>query len=93
MTSPTITALARTTLLTATLGLLSLSQAHAQSLIIEPGTTTVEPAASFSLTVSGKDFDTAIVGGGFKSLKEGEKVSYEVTQGPKGKQATNIQKP
>ena len=65
MTTPTITALARTTLLTATLGLLSLSQAHAQSLIIEPGSTTVEPAASFSLTVSGKDFDTAIVGGGF----------------------------
>ncbi|MEY4428576.1 MAG: hypothetical protein RLZZ182_1265 [Pseudomonadota bacterium] len=65
MTSPTITALARTTLLTATLGLLSLSQAHAQSLIIEPGTTAVEPSASFSLTVSGKDFDTAIVGGGF----------------------------
>ena len=29
---------------------------------------------------------------GFKSLQEGEKVSYEVTQGPKGKQASNIQK-
>ena len=29
---------------------------------------------------------------GFKSLKEGEKVSFEVTQGPKGKQASNIQK-
>lgn len=27
---------------------------------------------------------------GFKSLKEGEKVSFEVTQGPKGKQASNI---
>ena len=29
---------------------------------------------------------------GFKSLKEGQKVSFEVTQGPKGKQASNIQK-
>jgi cold shock protein len=28
---------------------------------------------------------------GFKSLKEGQKVSFEVTQGPKGKQASNIQ--
>jgi CspA family cold shock protein len=28
---------------------------------------------------------------GFKSLKEGEKVSFEVVQGPKGKQASNIQ--
>ena len=26
----------------------------------------------------------------FKSLKEGQKVSFEVTQGPKGKQASNI---
>ncbi len=30
---------------------------------------------------------------GFKSLKEGEKVTFDVTQGPKGKQASNIQKP
>jgi CspA family cold shock protein len=28
---------------------------------------------------------------GFKSLKEGQKVSFEVVQGPKGKQASNIQ--
>lgn len=28
---------------------------------------------------------------GFKSLKEGQKVSFEVTQGTKGKQASNIQ--
>jgi CspA family cold shock protein len=27
---------------------------------------------------------------GFKSLKEGQKISFEVTQGPKGKQASNI---
>ena len=35
---------------------------------------------------------SAIQGNGFKTLKEGEKVSFEVTQGPKGKQASNIQK-
>lgn len=34
---------------------------------------------------------SAIQGSGFKTLKEGQKVSYEVTQGPKGKQASNIQ--
>ena len=34
---------------------------------------------------------TAINMGGFKSLKEGQKVTFEVTQGPKGKQASNIQ--
>ena len=28
---------------------------------------------------------------GFKTLKEGQKVSFEVVQGPKGKQASNIQ--
>jgi CspA family cold shock protein len=27
---------------------------------------------------------------GFKTLKEGQKVMFEVTQGPKGKQAANI---
>jgi len=27
---------------------------------------------------------------GFKTLKEGQKVAFEVTQGPKGKQASNI---
>lgn len=34
---------------------------------------------------------SAINMNGFKSLKEGQKVSFEVTQGPKGKQASNIQ--
>jgi CspA family cold shock protein len=34
---------------------------------------------------------SAIVMDGFKSLKEGQKVQFEVAQGPKGKQATNIQ--
>jgi CspA family cold shock protein len=30
---------------------------------------------------------------GFKTLKEGDKVSFDVVQGPKGKQASNIQRP
>ena len=34
---------------------------------------------------------SAINMGGFKSLKEGQKISFEVAQGPKGKQASNIQ--
>lgn len=29
--------------------------------------------------------------GGFKTLKENQRVSFEVTTGPKGKQASNIQ--
>jgi CspA family cold shock protein len=33
---------------------------------------------------------SAIQAGGFKSLQEGQKVSYDETQGPKGKQASNI---
>jgi CspA family cold shock protein len=35
---------------------------------------------------------TGIVGSGFKSLEEGESVSYEVTQGRKGMQAVNVSK-
>ena len=34
---------------------------------------------------------SAITMNGFKSLAEGQRVSFEVTQGPKGKQASNIQ--
>jgi CspA family cold shock protein len=34
---------------------------------------------------------SAINMGGFKTLKEGQKVQFEVSQGPKGKQASNIQ--
>ena len=34
---------------------------------------------------------SAIVSNGFKSLAEGQRVSFEVTAGPKGKQASNIQ--
>jgi cold shock protein len=35
---------------------------------------------------------SAIAGSGFKSLHEGEKVSYEVGQGQKGPQAQNVSK-
>ena len=35
---------------------------------------------------------SAIVESGYKSLKEGQRVSFDVTEGPKGKQASNIQK-
>jgi CspA family cold shock protein len=34
---------------------------------------------------------TAINMNGFKTLQEGQKVQFEVTQGPKGQQASNIQ--
>ena len=34
---------------------------------------------------------SAINSSGFKSLQENQKVSFEVTTGPKGKQASNIQ--
>ena len=33
---------------------------------------------------------SGIVGNGFKSLEEGEKVTYEATQGKKGMQAENV---
>ena len=35
---------------------------------------------------------TGIAGEGFKTLEEGDKVTYEVTQGRKGLQATNVSK-
>ena len=34
---------------------------------------------------------SAIAGSGFKTLDEGAKVSFEVTQGQKGLQATDVQ--
>ncbi len=34
---------------------------------------------------------SAIQSKGFKSLKEGQRVSFDVTEGQKGKQAANIQ--
>jgi CspA family cold shock protein len=33
---------------------------------------------------------SAIQAKGFKTLKEGQKVTFDVTQGPKGKQASNV---
>jgi cold shock protein len=35
---------------------------------------------------------TAVKGSGYKSLEEGDKVEFELTQGPKGEQATNVEK-
>ncbi len=35
---------------------------------------------------------SAIQGDGFKSLVEGEAVEFEITQGPKGLQASNVTK-
>lgn len=33
---------------------------------------------------------SAIISEGFKTVKEGQSVEFEVTQGPKGLQATNV---
>ena len=33
---------------------------------------------------------SAIQGMGFKTLNEGQSVEFEITEGPKGKQATNV---
>jgi len=35
---------------------------------------------------------TAIQGDGFKTLKEGESVNFEIVKGPKGEQAANVEK-
>ena len=35
---------------------------------------------------------SAIVAGGYKSLKENDRVNFDVIDGPKGKQASTIQK-
>ena len=44
---------------------------------------------------SGKDVFvhfSAIQGDGYKSLEEGQTVQFEITNGPKGEQATNVTK-
>ena len=35
---------------------------------------------------------SAILGNGFKTLAEGQRVTFDVTTGPKGQQASNIRK-
>jgi len=35
---------------------------------------------------------SAIQGDGYKSLEEGQEVEFEIVQGPKGEQATNVVK-
>ena len=49
----------------------------------------------FISTPEGKDVfvhHTAIQGEGYKTLQEGQSVEFEITQGPKGEQATNVVK-
>jgi len=35
---------------------------------------------------------SAITGDGYKTLNEGQEVEFEVTQGPKGEQATDVKR-
>lgn len=52
-----------------------------------------EKGFGFITTESEKDIFvhfSAIQGDGFKSLDEGQKVSFDITQGNKGDQATNV---
>ncbi|MFC1632494.1 cold-shock protein [Candidatus Omnitrophota bacterium] len=49
----------------------------------------------FISSESGKDVfvhHSVIQGDGYKSLDEGQQVEFEVQQGPKGEQATNVVK-
>jgi CspA family cold shock protein len=47
----------------------------------------------FVTSADGKDVFvhySAIKGDGYKSLEEGQEVEFDITQGPKGEQATNV---
>lgn len=47
----------------------------------------------FITTEDGKDVFvhfSAVKGEGYKTLEEGQEVEFEITQGPKGEQATNV---
>ncbi|MDD5495558.1 MAG: cold shock domain-containing protein [Candidatus Omnitrophica bacterium] len=49
----------------------------------------------FIIADTGKDVfvhHSAIEGEGYKTLKEGEKVEFEIVKGPKGEQATKVVK-
>jgi len=49
----------------------------------------------FITSETGKDLFvhfSAVKGDGYKSLVEGDEVEFEVTQGPKGEQASNVTK-
>ena len=49
----------------------------------------------FITSENGKDVfvhHSAIKGEGYKTLEEGQEVEFDVTQGPKGEQATNVSK-
>lgn len=49
----------------------------------------------FIVTENGKDIfvhHTAIKGEGYKTLQEGQAVEFDIIQGPKGEQASNVVK-
>jgi len=49
----------------------------------------------FITSETGKDVFvhySAIGGDGYKTLEEGQEVEFDITQGPKGEQATNVRK-
>ncbi|HLF17405.1 MAG TPA: cold-shock protein [Candidatus Omnitrophota bacterium] len=54
-----------------------------------------EKGYGFITPENGKDVfvhHSVIQGDGYKSLSEGEKVEFDITQGPKGEQANNVVK-